>query len=122
MREIMSVFGLSKNAIDILSIKLKELFFISINLKKEIVFLCLGTDKVLGDCLGTLVGEKLLKNSLPFWVYGTLQKNITAKNLEQTLKYINTIHSNARWVVIDTLATTNKIDLGTIVLSDTYKG
>lgn len=39
----------------------------------ELVFLCIGTDRVTGDCLGPFVGQKLSSCSTPdFTVYGTL--------------------------------------------------
>ena len=38
----------------------------------ELVFLCIGTDRVTGDCLGPFVGQKLSSCSTPdFTVYGT---------------------------------------------------
>ena len=59
-----------------------------LSLDKNLVILCIGSDRVIGDCLGPLVGHKLsslLKNS-GISVYGTLKKPVHAKNLDATLK------------------------------------
>ena len=38
----------------------------------EIVFLCIGSDRVTGDCLGPYVGYRLSQHQLPgIFVYGT---------------------------------------------------
>ena len=61
-----------------------------LSLDKNLVILCIGSDRVIGDCLGPLVGHKLsslLKNS-GISVYGTLKKPVHAKNLDATLKKI----------------------------------
>ena len=72
----------------------------------EIVFLCIGTDRLLGDAFGPLVGsrlEYLLKNYNLFNIniYGTLDKNICYTNILEYLENIKTNHPNAYIVVID---------------------
>ena len=48
----------------------------------ELVFLCIGSDRVTGDCLGPFVGQKLSSCSTPdFTVYGTLFQPVHALNL-----------------------------------------
>lgn len=57
---------------------------------RPIIFLCIGTDRCTGDCLGPLVGHKLKflarKN---IYIYGTLENPIHSKNLETILTRIN---------------------------------
>lgn len=67
-----------------------------------IILLCIGTDRSTGDCLGPLVGEKLhflIRNH--FVLYGTLETPIHAKNLDQTLKEINSTYKNPYIIAID---------------------
>ena len=48
----------------------------------EIVFLCIGSDRVTGDCLGPYVGYRLSQHQLPgIFVYGTLNQPVHAVNL-----------------------------------------
>lgn len=61
---------------------------------QELIFLCIGSDRATGDCLGPILGYKLSK--LPFQgyhVYGTLERPVHAKNLVET---INEIYNNYR--------------------------
>lgn len=70
---------------------------------KEVIFLCIGTDRATGDSLGPLVGYKLSK--LPFndniYVYGTLNNPVHAKNLICTIEEIYIKHKNPFLIAID---------------------
>lgn len=57
---------------------------------KNIIILCIGTDRSTGDCLGPLVGEKLSKilRNPNIHIFGTLKNPIHAKNLETSINYI----------------------------------
>lgn len=59
---------------------------------RPILFLCIGSDRVPGDCLGPLVGYKLerLRVSMPdqFTVCGSLAHPVHAVNLRQQLRRI----------------------------------
>ena len=53
------------------------------------VILCIGTDRIIGDCLGPMVGSMLSKesrNRLP--IYGTLDHTVHALNLPETCDHI----------------------------------
>jgi putative sporulation protein YyaC len=52
---------------------------------KDIIFVCIGTDRYTGDSLGPLVGTELKKRGYKN-VYGTLDKPIHAANLEESLQ------------------------------------
>ena len=57
----------------------------------EIVFLCIGTDRLIGDCFGPLVGTKLEEllqkyNIFNINIYGTLKENICYTNIEKKIK------------------------------------
>ena len=65
---------------------------------RDIVLVCIGSDRATGDCLGPIVGHKLArfcsthKNSLH--LFGTLEQPIHAKNLEATLQFIPVIKTH----------------------------
>ena len=68
----------------------------------ELVFLCIGTDRVTGDCLGPFVGQKLSSYfGTDFSVYGTLFQPVHALNLTDIYQHIKTHHPNALIIAID---------------------
>lgn len=68
----------------------------------ELVFLCIGTDRVTGDCLGPFVGQKLSSYSgTVFSVYGTLFQPVHALNLTDIYQHIQTHHPDALIIAID---------------------
>ena len=80
-----------------------------LSLDKNLVILCIGSDRVIGDCLGPLVGHKLsslLKNS-GISVYGTLKKPVHAKNLDATQKKIRASIQNPYIIALDSSLGTN---------------
>lgn len=68
----------------------------------EIVFLCIGTDRITGDCLGPWVGQ-LLSPHIPsdFFVYGTLSFPVHALNLVDTWNYIQHRHPKGLIIAVD---------------------
>jgi putative sporulation protein YyaC len=81
---------------------LLELVQKNIYKSKEIVLLCIGTDRATGDCLGPIVGyklSKLLQNNV--MLYGTLEQPVHAKNLGETITHIYKNHHNALVIAID---------------------
>jgi len=81
---------------------LKEIF-LSSEEKREIVILCIGTDKATGDSLGPLIGYKL--NKLPkkenVKIYGTLRNPVHAVNLSKTIDEIYSTNENPLIIAID---------------------
>lgn len=74
----------------------------NMNKKRPVVFLCIGSDRATGDCLGPIVGYKLEKLQKPnIILYGTLEKPVHAKNLHDTIDHINQYHRNALVIAID---------------------
>lgn len=68
----------------------------------EIVFLCIGSDRVTGDCLGPYIGYRLSQYHIPgVFVYGTLQNPVHAVNLSSILSRINRLHPQALIIAID---------------------
>ncbi|MDQ0882551.1 spore protease YyaC [Peribacillus sp. V2I11] len=55
---------------------------------KEIIFLCIGSDRSTGDSFGPLVGTMLRENQVPYHVFGTLAEPVHALNLKSVFKEI----------------------------------
>lgn len=66
-----------------------------------LILLCIGTDKITGDCLGPLVGTKLQEHGYPHPVHGTLQHPVHAVNLSSTLTALQQKYPNPYLIVID---------------------
>ena len=79
--------------------------------KRELVLLCIGSDRATGDCLGPIIGYKLSKlQHSSFTIYGTLEHPVHAKNLKDTILHIKRYHKNALIIAIDaSLGSTNHI-------------
>ncbi|MEW9670400.1 spore protease YyaC [Ammoniphilus sp. 3BR4] len=52
--------------------------------RDDVVFFCIGTNQISGDCLGPLVGSYLKTNGYAN-VFGTLQDPIDAKNIKEKI-------------------------------------
>lgn len=88
-------------------------------LNKTIIFLCIGSDRATGDCLGPIIGYKLdkYKKAYNYLVYGTLEEPVHAKNLKDTIDMIYQTHDDAFVVAID--ASLGKSDhIGYITLGE----
>ncbi|RKD32363.1 spore protease YyaC [Thermohalobacter berrensis] len=70
-------------------------------LKNDMIIICVGTDKCIGDCLGPLVGTLLKKSNFPYPVYGTLGSPIHALNLKEKLINIKQRHPFNFAIAID---------------------
>lgn len=68
---------------------MEEIITRSLLENREIVFLCIGSDRYVGDSLGPLVGTLLRESHVPYHVYGTLKEPVHAFNLKDMLKDIN---------------------------------
>lgn len=69
---------------------------------KDIIFICIGTDRSTGDSLGPLVGYKLKFISRKnIHIYGSLENPIHANNVEDTFKKIKSTFNNPYIIAID---------------------
>ena len=85
---------------------LQELLEKNDYIDREIVLVCIGSDRATGDCLGPLTGHKLSRfcgkrYEKSFHIYGTLEHPIHAKNLEATIQSIQLYYPNALVIAID---------------------
>ena len=68
--------------------------------KKNVLFLCIGSDRSTGDSLGPLVGYKLERKGTGK-LLGTLKKPVHAVNLEETVSRIGTEYQDSVVVAVD---------------------
>ncbi len=68
---------------------------------KRPIFICIGSDLVLGDSLGPLVGTFLKNRKIGSYIYGTLNFPITAKEVEYARTYLKQMHPNSITIAID---------------------
>ena len=76
------------------------------------VIICVGSDLVVGDSLGPIVGSELIKNLQgKAFVYGTLDSPVTAKEIPVIQDEIKKLHPYSKILVIDA-AVGNKEEIG----------
>ncbi len=68
---------------------------------RDIVFVCIGTDRSTGDALGPLTGSKLKQLNLKTPVYGTLDEPVHATNLAEYSKIIYESNKNPFLIAVD---------------------
>ena len=69
---------------------------------KEIIILCIGSDRITGDSLGPLIGQQLSRYRWKnIHIYGTLDAPVHALNLESTLSGIKKRHPSALILAVD---------------------
>jgi putative sporulation protein YyaC len=77
------------------------------------ILVCIGSDLVLGDSLGPLVGTLLKKKGIRSYIYGTLNFPITAKEVDYARTYLKQMHPSSVTIAVDA-AIGNANDIGLI--------
>lgn len=85
-----------------------------LNYEKTIVFICIGSNKIIGDCLGPLVGS-YLKDRADFDVYGDMNNPVNFENAEHIMEEISCKYSNSLKILIDSALGDN---VGDIIIDD----
>lgn len=89
------------------------------NDNKDIVILCIGTDKMTGDCFGPLVGEKIKEkigtDSRLACVYGDLENPIVFNRINPILNEIKEKYKNPYIISIDA-ALSEERNVGKIIV------
>lgn len=70
----------------------------------NIVILCIGTNKLIGDTIGPVVGQKLtrvLSQNNNVKIYGNIKKTLNLKNAKQVLEEITCRYPEAFIITID---------------------
>lgn len=82
------------------------------------VVLCIGSDRVTGDCLGPLVGHILTSEfNVLAYVYGSLLSPVNALNLIDTITFIKNRHPGSMIIAVDS-SLGERRDIGTIRVLD----
>lgn len=90
---------------------------------REIIVVCIGTDRATGDALGPLVGDFLLANGFENDVAGTLEYPVHALNIKDTINKIYAKYENPFIIAIDaSLGMAKDIGLITLTNSHLYPG
>lgn len=85
-----------------LALLVKRLLSQLLSEQRDVILLCIGTDRCTGDALGPLIGSQLSGLGLrTAHVYGTLEKPVHATNLEETLVRIRERHRDPLIVAVD---------------------
>lgn len=85
---------------------------------RPVVLICIGTDRSTGDSLGPLTGTFLKERRLTqFYVYGTLDQPVHAKNLNEVLETVAAEHHHPFIIALDACLGSPK-NVGTVVLGD----
>ena len=70
--------------------------------RRQVVFLCIGTDRSTGDSLGPLIGSRLEAEEISnVVVIGTLEHPVHAVNLDRTLEHIEEHYPDAIIIAVD---------------------
>jgi putative sporulation protein YyaC len=75
-----------------------------VNVDRELLILCIGTDRSTGDALGPLVGHKLssvLSNYKNVHLLGTLDSPVHAQNLEKIIDNLNDDYKDPFIIAVD---------------------
>jgi len=79
----------SPDAVSVLAQSISSFGMLHLNAFDEIVLLCIGTDRSIGDALGPLVGSYVSEGaSGGYRVLGTLESPVHASNLAETLEWV----------------------------------
>lgn len=98
-----------KNSHEMLGVSLEKCIKSHEGSWKELVFICIGTDRITGDSLGPYVGYCLSGCPLIHGqIYGTLTHPVHALNLEDAMENITRQHPHGLYVAIDASLGTKK--------------
>lgn len=86
----------------------------------NIIFLCIGTQRIIGDAFGPLVGNRLtnlLKGARRLNVIGTLENSVSLCNINQIMERIKSTYTNPFIIAIDA-ALSVPDNIGNILVTD----
>lgn len=69
--------------------------------QRELIFLCIGTDRSTGDALGPMVGMKLKERFSDLPVFGTLEEPVHALNLKDHIHHIYQKYDQPYVIAVD---------------------
>lgn len=83
----------------------------------NIIFLCIGTDKLIGDAIGPIIGSNIkhLENEY-IHIYGTMENNLNFNNAKTTIQDVYNTYKKSCIITIDA-ALSEKANIGDIFFS-----
>lgn len=77
----------------------------------EIILLCIGTNQLIGDCIGPMVGELLNQETKKenIIIYGNMIETINFKNARKTIEYILKKYKKPFIITVDSALGTEKM-------------
>ncbi len=107
-----------KDSHEVLGVSLEKCIKDHKNHWDELVFICIGTDRITGDSLGPYVGYCLSGcPQIHGQIYGTLRAPVHALNLEKSMEQITRQHPRGLYIAIDASLGTKK-HLGFVTVSN----
>lgn len=93
----------NKNAPELLyPIISKDILSLGFNNHRELIILCIGTDRSTGDSLGPLTGTLLSKyDTLPAIIIGNIHSPVHASNLEEIINAIENKYRDPFIIAVD---------------------
>lgn len=90
---------------------------LKMDMKKDVIFFCIGTDRVIGDCLGPITGSFLKNMYDNEKVFGDLDNNLTYENILKKIDEINLKFEDPYIVAIDA-ALSSENNIGKIFVDE----
>ena len=86
----------------------------------NLIFLCIGTNKVVGDSIGPIVGNSLKCMENDFvQIYGTIENTLNFRNAKEIIERLQVDSMNPFFVTIDAALSSRK-RVGEIILNKGY--
>jgi putative sporulation protein YyaC len=100
--------------------ELKDVIDSNKGIKTKILFVCVGTNRIIGDAFGPVIGSVLKRNLLEengINVLGDLKKCITYSDLNKMENWLNMQKNESLVIVLDS-ALSNKKDVGKVFIQN----
>ncbi|WP_431802174.1 spore protease YyaC [Halobacillus andaensis] len=95
--------------------ELSDCLYEVLPVERNVIIVCIGTDRSTGDALGPLVGSMLRDQAMQsFHIYGTLEEPVHALNLNETMQSIQRLHPKPTILAIDACLG-KKASIGSVV-------
>ena len=86
---------------------------------KDIIVICIGTDRATGDALGPLVGDYILAHDTAYQVAGTLEYPVHALNIRDTIDHIYEDFDDPFVIAVDASLGMSK-DMGMVTITNSH--
>lgn len=85
---------------------------------QQLIILCIGSDYIVGDCLGPLVGYRINSRHPCLTVYGDIDHTVHSANLIEIVEDINEKYENPFIIAIDSALCLDRLQVGNVRLWD----